>query len=187
MRLRSSFYLPPGGRWFFTVPETKRYFESAMSMVDLERQVVAHLEQTGYPVPADLAIRIEEAMCRSLPKGSCLGDGLTGARRPGFFEVVEASQKFFRARKGFVDAREAERRAAVCRKCEMNDLGLCVSCTDLRKTTGMNVGGRKTHQDAFLGVCRNYAVPTFGMVWVEGVVPQADLPEGCWVKGGSNA
>ncbi len=182
MRLRSTMYSPPGGRWFYTVPQTRRYFESSSSLNDLLRLVISHLETASLPVPADLALLVEDQMCRSLPKGACTGEGDPGDHRPGFFEVVEKSHKFFRGRT-YVDARTAEHRAAVCRACVKNDLGMCVSCTDLRRTTGMSIGNRRSSHDDFLGVCRNHAVPTFGMIWIEGVQPivGVEYPGKCWV------
>lgn len=179
LQLRSTFYLPPGGRWFYTCPETRRYFESTLSKVDLERQVVRHYETAGLAVPSKLSEMIETHMCLTLPKGSCYGDGEPGSHRPNFFEVVENCNKFFR-RIPFVESRIAEQRARVCRRCAMSDLGSCVSCTGLRALVKSAMGGRTTAQDDFLGVCRGLALPAFGLVWSGGPRPPGAVEKGCW-------
>ena len=181
MQLRSTFYLPPGGRWFYTCPETRRYFESTLSKVDLERQVVRHYETAGLAVPSKLSEMIETHMCLTLPKGSCYGGGEPGSHRPNFFEVVENCNKFFKGLR-FVEARESERRAKVCRACVSNDLGACTNCTGLRASVRTSVGGRTTSADDFLGVCRSFALPCSGLVWVSGKVPLGIPPPSCWAK-----
>jgi hypothetical protein len=176
-------YAPAGGRWFYTVPETGRYLESSHSMNDLLRQVIAQLETAAFAVPTNLAELIEDHMCKRLPLGACTGEGASGVEhRPGFFEIVETTHKFFKAHRVYVDAREAERRALICRRCSMSDLSMCLSCTDVRKTTRAAVGGRTTHQDEFLGVCKVLAVPAFGLVWADKGPYKPGLPENCWIQ-----
>lgn len=171
-------YAPPGGVYFFEVPETGRFFSHA-DLVELERQIVAHLEASGAHVPPNLRALIEHYMCQRLPQGACEGEGvfLPGQRQPNYFEVLNALPRTLHG--PWATPAEAERRATACRSCPRNNLSLCTHCNDLQEQALAHIGGRQVLQLAFLGVCTQVMAPAYALVWVR----DAEVPGGptlCW-------
>ena len=181
LALRAPQYAPPGGAWFYEVEG--RRFESRSSLVDVERLVVSFLEAAEIPVPSDLRARIEDYICKRLPPGNCIGEGvrIPGSVAPGFFEVLKNLGQL--RGQPLVEARAAEDRAAVCRKCANNNFAACHSCNGLREQTLAAVGGRRVLNLPYLGVCLLYALPTYGLVWLRTPKPMEGLPDNCWAKG----
>jgi hypothetical protein len=182
MTFRRPQYAPPGGVYFYDVPETKRHFQR-LNMLDLEREVVAHLVASGIKVPINLRAVIEHYMCERLPEGLCDGSGsaaLRHLRQPNYFEVLNALPAQLGGGK-FVDARTAESRATTCRTCPFNNLSLCTSCNDLQQQTTRYVGGREVMQLRYMGVCAGLRVPTYGLVWIAQPKAVEGLPAECWI------
>ena len=50
LRIRMPQYAPPGGRWFYTEPQSGRSLESLHSMADLELKVVDAIQASGFSV-----------------------------------------------------------------------------------------------------------------------------------------
>lgn len=183
LRIRMPQYAPPGGRWFYTEPQSGRSLESLHSMADLELKVVDAIQASGFSVPLDLRARIEHFMCERLPDGYCAGEG---ARLPGvfsisYFEILKNLEHLRAAAAELVDPKTAETRAAVCRACHENDIAMCTSCNDLQGQTLRTVRGRRVLNLPYLGVCRRFGVPTYGLVWAAGTW-KVDLPDNCWAK-----
>lgn len=190
---KSSVYFPPGGAYFYTVPETGRYFESRQSMQDLLNKVQAHLEVNGLPVPSDqshLRRLIEDHICRRVPVGFCT----ERAGIPGmdFFSVQKATELLVRRATQpdfFVGAMEADRRAGICKDCTYNVRTMCTSCNGLKKLFGRLVSNRKTRYDDQLGVCAKCGCGLQAKVQVNRKYLDKEgesvdnLPEFCWLKG----
>jgi hypothetical protein len=182
LSIRLPQYAPPGGQWFYTVPETGRAFASSAGIVDVERAVVGHLEAAKLEIPLDLRQRIEHYMCQRLPEGLCIGDGtrLPGQTAPTYFGVLAELPKL--QDKALVAPHLAEARATVCKTCPNNNLGLCTSCNNLQDQTLRYVGQRRVVQLPYLGVCTFYGVPNYGLVWLQKPWAKAGLPDNCWAK-----
>lgn len=167
------------------MPESGRFFSSGTSLVDLERQVVVHLEAAKIPISLDLRARIEHYMCERMPAGTCEGEGsvLPGQQNPTYFGVLAELPKLQGHR--LVDPHVAEARAAVCKTCPKNNLGLCTSCNNLQETTLRLIGNRRVLQFPYMGVCMHFQVPNYGLVWVLKPWPMPGLPDNCWAKGKS--
>ena len=183
LQLRSMLSMPPGGVWFYETDGVR--FESRSAFVDIERQVVEHLERAGKPVPENLRAIIQDYICQRLPAGNCIGEGvrIPGSTAPGYFEILRHLGRF--RGKPCVEARKAEDRALVCRSCSFNNFAACHSCNGLQEQTLTAVGGRRVLNLPYLGVCLLYEVPTYGLVWMAKVDPIDGLPDGCWAKGPS--
>lgn len=181
LALRTTQFAPPGGAWFFEL-DGKR-FESKASFVDLECSVVAYLEGAKKPIPANLRAQIEDFMCRRLPAGNCIGEGdrIPGSVTPGYFDLLKNLEKL--RRYAFVEARQAEQRAAVCRACQSNNFASCHSCNGLRDQTLRMIGGRRVLNLPYLGACVFFALPTYALVWLQGLKAMEGLPDNCWTKG----
>ena len=190
LQLRYKHFSPPGQKWFYICPGTGAYFESLQSMHDLEEMVRRHYwANESLVMPSDLSALIEDHMCRELPPGLCIGkdDRDPSTLRLTFFEVIEATEKFFRGQKrALATLPEAERRASICVKCSENSRGMCTSCNRLQMTARQFVAQRKLQIDSQLGVCKVLRIPVNAVVHV-GVIPSSvKFPQGCWVTEVSN-
>lgn len=195
MRFRYKQSVPPGGKWFYRVPETEAgiWFESFSSKLQLQRMVEDYLVLNKKEVPKDLPDRIENFICRHVGGGFCEGEDQELGSKPvqpvTFFEVVRQLELFYRGKKrSLVSRREAERRAGICRPCAEHVLGLCTKCNGLRDTASRFVRGRTSPQDPWMGVCRRYMLPLSGLIHtkVEGWARPDGAPEQCWVREGNN-
>lgn len=187
MRFRRTIFAPPGGRWFYTVPETGRYVESVASLAELVRDVASHYAINELPAPSNLGDLIQHYMCLRLPPGFCEGDDpRSESEMPlTFFQVVGKSEKYFRSVKQFVEYKEAQLRSKVCKSCPSNDIGMCTNCNGLRGLARRLCGGRQTAYDAYLGVCREARLPVNGLVHVSREsLPRLSRtpPSMCWMS-----
>lgn len=186
MRFRMPQYAPPGGVYFFDVPETKRHFQNA-NYLALEREVVTHLLASGIPIPPNMRAVIENFMCERLPDGLCDGAGVKQPgymRQPNYFEVLNALPTQLSGQT-VVDPKTAETRAEVCRRCPFNNLSLCTSCNDLKQQALRYVGGREVMQLRYLGVCAGLRVPSYALVWLADPKWREGLPDACWIPKGA--
>lgn len=191
-RLLSKTRLPPGGAWFYTVPETGAKFEDRMSFTDLIRKVETHYLANKLPVPDDLILKIEQHVCDHMPDGVCTG-GSGQARRLDFFSVLNATELIIRRRISsdfFVSATEAAQRASTCMSCPLNLKHMCTTCNGLRQTFKKLVANRTTPYDANLGVCEACGCGLSAKVHISKnhLPPMPEdtidrVPDYCWAKG----
>jgi len=184
LAMRNPMFAPPGGKWFYLVPETGYYVESPQGKQTVFDRVVRHYVANGIPVPENLDALIEDYVCRNVVYGACIGEDprAPGDRPLTYFEVVEALEKFFRGRdRQLVEPREAEQRGLVCIKCPMHSLGMCTSCNELRQQTRRFVKNRALLLDNQLGICRVMRIPTNGLIHVAEFDSKLTFPENCWV------
>lgn len=193
-RLMSRNRLPPGGAWFYTVPETKAKFEDRMSFRALVQKVVDHYHANKLPVPDDLDIIIEQHICENTSSGVCTG-GSGQARRLDFFSVLSATEVMIRRRLTssqdfFVTQEEAVARAQICLSCPLNLKHMCTTCNGLRETFKRLVVNRNTPYDSKLGVCEACGCGLSAKVHIRKkyLPPMPDdtagkVPEYCWALG----
>lgn len=178
-------FAPPGGKWFYRVPETGRFLESLTSLSDLLTIVTRHYQVNNLKVPPNLQALVEHYICINVTPGFCSGpDPRVPSQFPiSVFEISEATEKMFRGKGvGPVGMADAIRRAGVCRACPSHSLGICTSCNQLQTMARRLVRGRPLTMDRHLGVCKEFRVPVNGLVQVSEVsLPKNPLPPTCWV------
>lgn len=147
--------VPPGGKYFYEVPETKMFFEHPQ-FSSLELLVREHYYNNNIPLPEMLSGLIEDYMCRHLPKSFCIGvsDGeFKRAKTLTYWVVADNTFRLLSHKEAYASAEEAEKRAAICMKCGNNLSGICSSCSGLKLRFAAQLRGLSTTQDRFLGVC----------------------------------
>lgn len=150
--------VPPGGIYFFEVPETKQYF-SHPQFSHLEILVREHYYNNNITLPEGLPALMEDYMCRHLPESFCLGCTEGELRRAKTLTYWVVADNTFRVlpRPGvdevFATPEEAERRASICAACPNNLSGICSSCSGLKLRFAAQMRGLSTTHDRFLGVC----------------------------------
>jgi len=172
--------VPPGGLYFYTVPETGASFRHATLPVLIAR-VQSHYRENGLDLPDELESRIEDHMCLQLPAGFCRGDA---AGRPRKKTVTLASIRKATAALAAGNPRvlpgEAERRARVCSRCPLNDQTACTSCTGLtawaRKLAGASLYGL----DSAIGICQVDCAALSAKVHLSDIPDSEEYPETCW-------
>jgi len=191
IRFKVSNQVPPGGEWFYRVPETKVYFRSKSSLGDVENLVRRNYKDNKLEPPDDLRQKIVEFICRNVAAGFC--DGVSGSDRLTFFQVLRFTELAFKRLRNadasfLVTQEEAERRADICRECPENLLGICSSCNGLKQLASRLIARRKTRLDHYLGVCKICGCVLDAKIHVraehlnEKDRTDPKLPEGCWAR-----
>lgn len=188
-RFKDPNIVPPGGRYFYTVPQTGAAFE-AFDRYRLLDDVTRHLRASGLPVPETLAADMEDFMCQRLPSGFCKGD--SGPWRPYItsHSLREFTRMLFRraGNRATVEPRQADERAKTCLSCPENLRGVCTTCDGLEGFVRTLVGvHRATPYDAALGACGRCGCLLRVKVHIpiEHLAPTSKIteyPEGCWIR-----
>lgn len=129
------------GQWRYTVPQTGVLLTDSW-WSGLRDKVYAHLRANGIEVDDELALVIEDAVCRETRPGSKCAPRKAkpiAGRHP--LPMLMYVNSFLRAVWGalrerrFVPREEAERRAEICRACEfrVESPGGCTGCYTLLK------------------------------------------------------
>lgn len=171
LRLPNEYTSPPG-QWRYRVPETGQKFVGSNKQ-ELLSQLRAHYEVNGYPFPDDIEAKIEDYICETVPD-YCEGTGKPS--KPGLahtFHVVMQGTKtlgswFIKGRE-FVPQEQADRRAATCASCVLNDEPEgCTSCnmSKLHELVEKFVGKRKTSSHDRLKSCRACLCNNRVKVWL---------------------
>lgn len=185
---------PPGGLWFYVVPETGVYFESSASMRALVGLVTRHYVNNGMETPPDLEARIEDYICKNVDRSFCFGDTAGVNAGLTFHEINSSTEKLVRELRSsdapYVSAKEAETRAVTCMTCPLHDMRHCVTCDGLQQTFLPSVGHRTTSRDNMIRACGVTAAVLTVQVHLSSAVVAAhekrfgkDFPAACWVKG----
>jgi hypothetical protein len=171
--------VPPGGRYFYEVPETKVYFE-APSLPGLETHLRRYYQANGIPVPANLMVLVEDFICRRMPKGFCSG-GDPEVRVVTLAMVRERTVEVLS--RPLVDPGTAALRGKICGQCKHNDRTLCPSCVGLVAWSLQVVGQLQQGYHNWLGVCELDCTAVPAKIYSKSVqVPEGySRPEGCWM------
>ena len=152
---------PDGYRYVF--PEDG-YLVHAWTYADWLQFALSHLAANkgsaffpDHITPEQLAGRMQDQLCKTLPPGWCLFDD-PSRRRPStviYFSDVTAGLKTFArwiaSGMNYVTQAEADRRAAICAKCYLNvDVQGCSGCAKAVKEV---IGDKKTKHDFALRSC----------------------------------
>jgi len=178
---------PPGGRFFYLVPETGFLLETRVNLDTLVTLVHRHYEANALPPPADLAAKVEDYICRNVADGFCDGDdeGLPRGRYRNltFWQVVRRTEQVIRGAT-FVSRDTAEARADVCLRCTHNLRSFCLSCDGLRSHVQALLGSRSMRLDDYLGVCGLAGTVISGMAFLTDPASEieGEQPPKCWLR-----
>lgn len=186
MRFKRKTQWPPGGVFFYQVPETKMFFDSRASKYDLLDQIVRHYGANKLEIPVDLEARVDDYICRNVPDGFCEGD--TDGEKSPFRNLtvwtVEKNSRNLLVGTAYADQKTAESRVAKCLGCKNNLRHMCASCTGLLQVIRGILGRRATPADSFLGVCAATGCLLTAMAFRKDVkyACECATPEECWVN-----
>jgi len=171
--------VPPGGRYFYEVPETKVYLE-APTFAGLLTGIARHYETNGSPVPVGLDSLVVAFMCARLPKGFCTGNIEPVVRIVSLAQIREATQRLWSGCGGsVVTPGEAMARGQVCGACACNDRTLCPTCIGLVDWGLSLVRKTRSGFEAWLGVCTVDNAALSAKVYMRLTKPGAE-PANCW-------
>lgn len=180
---------PDGFRWVDPVDGWVDHAWDYDSWVQFAKN---HLQANNRDVPAELAIEMENQLCKTLPPGWCNFDDPNRPRPStglGWGDVTKAVATFSRwiaSGCRYVTQEESERRALICTKCYLNvTVEGCGAC---HKAVETIVKGVKTKYDFALKACAVCkcllrAKVHFPIDTLEGEgTNQALYPDFCWLK-----
>jgi hypothetical protein len=194
----------PHNGYTFVVPETGfRITERALD--DLYSKIQRHYDNNDIPLPSDWKERVEDSICRSMPESWCYyQDSDAPAPRPptltaesvlkGIASLATMVKEVVRGDSIYVSQEEAERRASICSRCNLNQgIGVCMGCGAMKAVTDLasNIrGGRSTSYDFKLQNCsvcgcRNDTIVHISKkVLLSGEKTETTeaRPSWCWVK-----
>ncbi len=179
MHFRFKHISPPGGWYFYTVPETETTFREPTFERVMER-IVSHLKVNKLPVPDDLAARVEDYICRHVPPGFCFGESTGPRARTVTLAQIRDKTAALVAAGDKVTPGEARLRLGICGQCKSNDRRVCPSCVGLIGWCQKLVG-RSCPGDEWLGVCAVDAVALTAKIHVAQVPADEAYPANCWV------
>jgi hypothetical protein len=180
LRFRVKNIVPPGGRYFYEVPESKALLED-FSMTGLLARIRGHYADNGLVVPSDIEARVEDHVCRHVPEGFCYGD-LDGRPRARVVTLDQIRSKTTALAAGRPRAHPglARQRAEICGKCSQNDRSACPTCVGLvswaQRLGGNDLGGIAN----WLGICAVDLTAIPAKVQLKDVPDDPGYPETCW-------
>jgi hypothetical protein len=131
-----------------------------ITLTSLHHNAYQHMRMNGYVIPEDWKAVVEDQACLVLPTTSCLWEDGTPCKEPrvdvwaGYDDVLRGFAVFVDwTAKGFplVDKTEADRRAAICRRCPFNlPIKGCGSCAKLTEKVTELLGRNTTDDDPWL-------------------------------------
>ena len=184
--------VPPGG-FVYTEPLSGVEFRHIVFVEALYR-IRQHRIANGYPLPPGWEEDVEDAMCETQPPHVWIyvEDVTREPRRLHITDVknfIRVVTTWMQSGVGFVPQEEAERRAAICTACPLNQkIEGCTPCAALLETVAGAIAGRHTSRDAGLqgcGVCscsNQVQVHIPSEVLHKGVTPDMVFPDWCWKK-----
>ena len=180
MKFANDRTVPPGGQYFYQVPETGVVITS-LTRVDFFDRIRKHYGENSLACPKDIEDIALDFMCRRLPKGFCQGDGEMVINVITMSQVRQNTEAAARGASR-VTPGEAKRRALICGACPMNDRSGCPTCSGLNAWAtglgGVPVPGGAT----YLGICRADGLAMAAGVALESVPVTGEVPELCWRK-----
>jgi hypothetical protein len=176
--------VPPGGLYFYDIPEFGMYMES-LSWRDLLAKVRGQYGANQVPPPVNLELMIQDYMCRKLPKGFCIGETPEGAKHPlTFWDIKDrTTSMLLRGRRALVPLLQAKSRAEVCANCKQNDRSMCPTCIGLNAWARLQTKQSVPGSELWLGVCEVDGVSLVARVnMLDAGTRTAEHPEGCWLS-----
>lgn len=179
--------------------EEDGHWSKASSHGELLHAAKVYRAANGFGIPTNFSEMVEDQICRRMPPGTCRQNGVVV--RNGFLNMTLADilaatktlgEWFIKGMKK-VDQVEADRRAAICLSCILNQpAGNCTTCaeTSIREVVASVVGDSHTPYDANLHTCPVCHCTLKAAVWfpIELLKKHANpeavnlAPEWCWKK-----
>lgn len=164
----------PPGEFDYTQPETGGHFHSH-DWVAFSRAVRDHRLANHIPISPQWEEELVDQMCRDNPKWPCRRIDAARHKRKGFsFAAAMGFLNFLKSwvlkhQGQYVSQEEAERRAAICARCDFNKpmshgCGGCM--TALLRAISTLKGGRKTSKDSELNACQICSCSNAVQVWM---------------------
>lgn len=165
-RLLDKTEVPPG-HFNFVCPDTG-YRVKELSKQGMFTRIEKHYAANGLTLPDNWKEVVEDRLCQSLPPGWCrYADGASGnglnckvdadAITGGVKALAHLVWETFKGADIFVDQAEANQRAEICAKCQLNvDAGVCMGCGMMKAVidqVGKIKGSRTTEWDHLLQNC----------------------------------
>lgn len=165
-KLISEVNVPPN-RFTFVCPDTG-YRVRELSLGGMFDKIERHYKDNELSLPDNWKEIVEDRLCQSLPPGWCrYTDGRPGNGshcRVDADMIVHGIQSLsklvweqFTGQDVFVSQDEADQRAEICAKCQLNvNAGICMSCGMMEgvlRTVGKIKGNRNTKWDGMLQNC----------------------------------
>lgn len=180
--------------WWYRVADTRCVFVS-YGWNSLMKMVREHMGSNGIAIPEDLGRTMMEEYCANTGSVVCAENN---PHQTKMQRMWDQGSRFFRTIKqmvtrgeSLVPQEEAERRAAICAGCPLNDDGLqnCSTCGAkgfIAEMTGYTIG-KSTSQDAALKTCGVCGCVNRLKVWFPvDCMDYTDLrkmwPEHCWMR-----
>lgn len=166
--------MPYGGTWNFTDPHSGQQF-SHYQLEGLLDKIRAHRLANGFPIGLEFEKEVEQQLCLNHAQ-ECddLPEGLPYRTNLTLQDVIRGSSvmmRFYAQGKPMVSREEAERRAAICVKCPLNDnyskpcsVGICKELKDIVSAV---VGHTGTRFDVDLKSCRICRCLNQASIWLE--------------------
>ena len=171
--------IPPGGMYFYRVPETGIEFKYP-TFSRLLQAVGEHYASNNIGIPPDLKAVIEDYICRHVPVGFCSnpeeGSDTTAV---SLSDIRNATTALLPA--GLATPGEAKRRLDICLACQYNDRRMCPTCVGL-VDWAKHLVKRSLPRDEWLGVCGIDATALPAKIHIKKVPDDPAYPDTCWVR-----
>lgn len=179
----------PNGGWRYTDSRTGiKFADNALNAI--YQRVYKTWMANDIPVPENWKEVVADEICTQLPHCNCREAGV-----PERYMTLEDVARFGVTLKNwlasggaFVPQEEADRRAAICRKCPENrPVGMCLGCSATLRWMAERVGWPSTKVDPELQSCAICSCLNRLKVHVPlGVIDNKGLeyPSFCWQNGG---
>lgn len=194
LRLERPDEVPPGG---FRYKDTSTgCMVTGPTYRDWVNNVKKHKVANNVPVSPELEAEMQEQLCRQLPAGSCIRDGVpfsSGVSSGLSFDkvingTVVLGEWLLTGRKK-VEKQEAQERTNVCATCPYNQpIQGCTSCNQgkLLQVVNRIVGPEKLMGDDRLNACTLCGCSLKAKVWIDGEILKkhtngVEFPEWCWL------
>jgi len=179
MKFANERTIPPGGWYFYTVPETGVTIKS-LTRVGFFDKIRKHYGENSLECPDDLEDLVMDFMCRRLPRGFCHGEG-SGSVNVVTMSDVKRRTVQAAAGQERVTPGEAKERAAICGRCKLNDRSACPTCSGLNAWASRLGGVKVPGSASYLGICRADGLATSaGVALKDAPVDKDEVPEHCW-------
>jgi len=187
LRFRKKNTVPPGGMYFFRVPETGFSIEKA-TMMNLLNGLRAHYVSNNMSIPENLEELVEDQMCQKLPESFCRGEAVRSGRAIRRNDITLVSRLITEQRGDvFVDGTEMYKRASICIDCPSHVKNFCTSCNGLGDFRKKALPQISVPNESNLHLCAGTSalIPVlipYQVDVIKRVCKGSKLPEGCWIN-----
>lgn len=173
--------------WKFPDPDNPHHLHSGRTRAELIQAIVAYRSQNGLPTLHALDMVLDNYLC-SCPEniGKCRPIPLRRGLMPYLKGGLTLLSNIWYGDKNMVTQEEADRRAAICAACPMNQFpdkeGFVLWSDDIMENS---VGDKRTKYNDKLGSCIVCSCTLKALTWYKGALIKDKLeresyPDFCW-------